>query len=94
MTLSMSFLNPHMRSSECGACLWEERIRQASFRLAICIAMAMGMRRGEIFALTWADFNELSLRIAVSKAMKADGSLGEPKSESSVRIAEHYSEDR
>lgn len=63
----------------------EGTLQQASFRLAVCVALATGMRRGEIFALTWADVNALSLRISVSKAIKADGLLGEPKSVSSTR---------
>ncbi|MBR3325905.1 MAG: site-specific integrase [Atopobiaceae bacterium] len=65
--------------------LHKGQLQRASFCLATCIAMATGMRRGEIFALTWADVNELTLRISVSKAIKAGGSLGSPKSPSSVR---------
>ncbi len=86
------FLMPTQASSlvaktatQMRAHLLEGKVQRASFCLATCIALATGMRRGEIFALTWADINELSLRIAVSKAIKADGSLGEPKSVSSVR---------
>lgn len=72
-------------SDQMRADLWKGKLQRASFCLATCIALATGMRRGEIFALTWADVNELTLRISVSKAIKADGSLGEPKSTSSVR---------
>ena len=60
-------------------------IRHASFSLAVCIAIATGLRRGEIFALEWDDFNEKSMRISVSKAIKGDGSLGRPKSVASIR---------
>lgn len=60
-------------------------IMHASFSLAVCIAIATGLRRGEIFALEWDDFNEKSMRISVSKAIKGDGSLGRPKSVASIR---------
>lgn len=60
-------------------------VAQASFSLAVCIAVATGLRRGEIFALDWDDFNEKSMRISVSKAIKGDGSLGRPKSVASIR---------
>ena len=63
----------------------EEGRQQASFALAVCIAIAPGMRRGEIFALEWGDVDSVRQRISVSKAIKADGKLGSPKSESSVR---------
>lgn len=60
-------------------------IMHASFSLAVCIAVATGLRRGEIFALDWDDFNEKTMRISVSKAIKGDGSLGRPKSVASIR---------
>lgn len=58
---------------------------QASFSLAVCLAIATGLRRGEIFALSWDDLNEKTMRLSVSKAIKADGSLGRPKSVASIR---------
>ena len=60
-------------------------IAHASFALAACIAVATGLRRGEIFALDWDDFNEATMRLSVSKAIKGDGSLGRPKSVASIR---------
>ena len=63
----------------------QNRVQEASFCLAVCIAIATGLRRGEIFALTWPDVNFDNQRIAVSKAIKGDGLIGEPKSRSSIR---------
>lgn len=60
-------------------------VRSTSFALAVCIALATGMRRGEIFALEWEDVGVDSGRIAVRKAIKAGGELGLPKSASGVR---------
>ena len=72
--------------------LLEGNVQQASFALAVCIALATGMRRGEIFALEWHDMNAAKGRMSVSKAIKGDGKLGGPKSSSSIRsiaIGEH-----
>lgn len=57
----------------------------ASFALAVCVALATGLRRGEIFALDWDDFNEKTMRLSVRRAIKGDGSLGRPKSVASIR---------
>ncbi len=65
--------------------LLEGNAQQASFALAVCLALATGMRRGEIFALEWHDMNAAKGRLSVSKAIKGDGKLGGPKSSSSVR---------
>lgn len=65
--------------------LLEGKLQQASFSLAVCIALATGMRRGEIFAIEWGDVDSNRQRISISKAIKADGKLGDPKSGSSVR---------
>ncbi len=56
-----------------------------AFCLAVCIAIATGMRRGEIFALEWECVDEQMCRINVSKAIKGEGSIGFPKSRSSIR---------
>lgn len=66
-------------------CLSQGDAARASFSLAVCLAVATGLRRGEIFALDWDDFNEKTMRISVSKAIKGDGSLGRPKSVASIR---------
>lgn len=58
---------------------------RASFALAACIALATGMRRGEIFALDWAAIDTVHGRINVSKAVKADSTVGVPKSTSGIR---------
>lgn len=63
----------------------KNNVAHASFSLAVCIAVATGLRRGEIFALDWDDFNEKTMRISVSKAIKGDGKLGRPKSVASIR---------
>lgn len=63
----------------------EGKASHASFCLAVCIALATGLRRGEIFALEWDDLDTEHLRLSVSKAIKADGSLGMPKSFCGVR---------
>lgn len=60
-------------------------VSRSSFALAACIALATGLRRGEIFALEWGDCDTSLYRISVSKAVKADGSTGSPKSQSGVR---------
>lgn len=66
-------------------CLASGDVARASFSLAVCLAIATGLRRGEIFALDWDDFNEKTMRISVNKAIKGDGSLGRPKTVASVR---------
>ena len=65
-------------------CMNEGDVRGASFALATCIALATGMRRGEIFALEWDDVSEQAGRISISKAVKGGGELGLPKSSSGV----------
>ena len=57
----------------------------SSFALAACIALATGMRRGEIFALEWSCCNFKTQRINVSRAVKGDGSIGSPKSMAGIR---------
>ena len=60
-------------------------VRHTSFCLAVCIALATGLRRGEVFALKWDDVDADRLRIGVSKAVKADGKTDNPKSMAGVR---------
>lgn len=60
-------------------------VAHASFALAVCIALATGLRRGEVFALDWEAFDSTNKRLSVSKAIKADGAIGVPKSVSGVR---------
>lgn len=69
-------VHKHMREGD---------VRDASFALVTCIALATGMRRGEIFALEWDDIDEKSGRMSISKAVKGGGELGLPKSASGVR---------
>lgn len=71
--------------AELRAAMAKGEITEASFALAVCIAVATGMRRGEVFALEWDAFDEQRLRIRVSKAVKPDGTVGSPKSSSGVR---------
>lgn len=66
-------------------CMRDGDVRGSSFALATCIALATGMRRGEIFALEWDDVSEQTGRISISKAVKGGGELGLPKSFSGVR---------
>jgi integrase len=60
-------------------------VLDASFALAACVALATGMRRGEIFALEWSCCNFKTMRINVSQAIKGDGSIGSPKSIAGIR---------
>ena len=61
------------------------KVKHVSYALAVCIAIATGLRRGEIFALTWSDIDMTNKRLGVSKAVKADGHVGRPKSRSGIR---------
>lgn len=71
--------------SEAYARMAEANVRGASFALAACIAVATGLRRGEIFALEWDDVNFEANRISISKAIKGGGEVGGPKSSSGIR---------
>lgn len=70
---------------EARACMGKADVRGTSFALAACIAIATGLRRGEIFALEWDDVNFEAGRVSVSKAIKGSGEIGEPKSSSGIR---------
>lgn len=72
-------------AGEVATAMGVSEVRRASFGLAVCLAIATGIRRGEAFALTWADFDEATGRIGVNKAVKADGEMGLPKSGASIR---------
>lgn len=77
--LSSMLVSEMKKAMDCG------NIRLASFALAACIALATGMRRGEIFALEWSCCNFKTQRINVSRAVKGDGSIGSPKSMAGIR---------
>lgn len=58
------------------------------YKMLMLIAFMTGLRRGEIQALTWNDLrqnNNGQYFFSVSKAMQPDGSISEPKTESSNR---------
>lgn len=77
--LSSTLVSEMKKTMDCGDA------RLASFTLAACIALATGMRRGEIFALEWSCCNFKTQRINVSRAVKGDGSIGSPKSMAGIR---------
>lgn len=56
-----------------------------SFGLPIVLLLLSGMRRGELLALRWTDIDMDEEIIHIRRAIKADGSEGEPKSEKSKR---------
>lgn len=60
-------------------------VRRCSYALAVLIALATGMRRGEIFALKWDAVDFAAHRIRVFRAIKGGGDVGEPKSASGTR---------
>lgn len=49
------------------------------------IAMATGMRRGELIGLEWGAVNLKKGTVNVAKALKSDGTIGKPKTKSGVR---------
>ena len=56
------------------------------FNVAIQLICYLGLRRGEVVALTWDDYNEKEQTITINHALKEKNhSLGEPKSKSSRR---------
>jgi integrase len=67
------------------AAMRSNNLLETSFTLAVCIAVATGLRRGEIFALDWQHINLEAKRISVAHAVKGDGTIGRPKSASGIR---------
>ena len=53
-------------------------------RTMVGVAMLTGLRRGELFALRWGDFDETSRTLAVGQAVY-EGSFDTPKTEAGVR---------
>lgn len=49
------------------------------------IAMATGMRRGELIGLEWGAVNLKKGTVNVVKALKSDGTIGKPKTKSGIR---------
>jgi len=58
------------------------------YRLAITFAAYTGLRAGEQLALTWDDIDFDAGLVRVNKAVKADRSIGEPKTEGGHRTVE------
>lgn len=85
LTLGQATMLSSMLIAEMKKAMDCENIRLASFTLAACIALATGMRRGEIFALKWSCCNFKTQRINISRAVKGDGSIGSPKSMAGIR---------
>ena len=62
-----------------------KEVEKASFCLTAMIALATGIRRGEIFALECGMCNTNGLQIGVARAVKGDDCIGMPKSSVAVR---------
>lgn len=73
--------------NEYQKCVSKGDMKTAGFWLAICIALATGARRGEIFALEWQHVDLDEKKISIVQAIKAGRAnvVGQPKSRSSVR---------
>ena len=85
LTLGQATMLSSMLVSEMKKAMDSGDAQLSSFALAACIALATGMRRGEIFALEWSCCNFKTQRINVSRAVKGDGSIGLPKSMAGIR---------
>ena len=85
LTLGQATMLSSMLVSEMKKAMDSGDAQLSSFALAACIALATGMRRGEIFALEWSCCNFKTQRINVSRAVKGDGSIGSPKSMAGIR---------
>ncbi len=55
------------------------------FGLAVKFMLCCGLRPQEVIALKWADIDRINRRLMVRRALKTDGTIGEPKSESGKR---------
>lgn len=55
------------------------------FGLAVKIMLYVGLRPQEAVALKWSDIDRVNQRVMVRKALKKDGTIGDPKSESGNR---------
>lgn len=85
LTLGQATMLSSMLVSEMKRAMDSGDVQLSSFALAACIALATGMRRGEIFALEWSCCNFKTQRVNVSRAVKGDGSIGSPKSMAGIR---------
>lgn len=85
LTLGQATMLSSQLVAEMKKAMDNEDPQLTSFALAACIALATGMRRGEVFALEWSCCNFKTLRINVSRAVKGDGSVGSPKSMAGIR---------
>lgn len=56
-----------------------------SYILAVRIAIATGMRRGEVFALTWKAFDAQSNTVNVYQSLTDTGAIKDPKTEAGYR---------
>ena len=65
-------------------CMARGELQQSAFCLCVMLALATGLRRGELFGLEWPDFDGSSL--FVQRSLKPDGKhVGAPKTQSGVR---------
>ena len=72
--------------SEMGACIEHENVQKASYCLAVLLAVSTGMRRGEIFGLSWSNVDTDGCSIKVAESIKAGGEIGPPKTRSGKRV--------
>ncbi len=72
--------------SELGACIEHENVQEASYCLAVLLAVSTGMRRGEIFGLSWSNVDTDGYSIKVAESIKAGGEIGPPKTRSGKRV--------
>ena len=63
---------------------------QWNYYVFFCIAFYMGMRKGEIYALQWADIkgSDMSITKSISQKLKGEDRLTPPKNASSIRTIE------
>lgn len=58
-----------------------------SYHLFFCVAYYTGMRKGEIFALTWSDIwdSEINITKSLTQKLKGEDRITPPKNQSSIR---------